>query len=556
MPLRVYNTLSRRKEEFIPLRAGQAGMYVCGPNLYGPSHVGHAMSYLIFDVIHRYLEYRGYRVTHVQNFTDIEDRIIETAREEKTTIDALAARYIDRFLREMDRLGVVRADHYPRATEAVPKMIEIIEVLVRRGLAYVADGDVFFRVTAFPAYGRLSGRSLDEMQAGARIEVDSRKEHPMDFVLWKAAKPGEPSWDSPWGRGRPGWHIECSAMSLSYLGDQLDIHGGGQDVIFPHHENEVAQSEGYTGKHPFVRYWVHNGLLRLLEGPEKMTRHLGNFVSIHEALERYQPDTIRVFVLSSHYRSPATWSDEALASAARGAERLRIAVESADDVLTRPAPRPGQPGRAEGTPGSGALRPRREPMPRKSAEVGGPADAADPGELTRTAGAAREAFEAAMDDDFNMPGALAALFDLAGAINRTVVAVAKEGGTPSPADREALEHGVKVLRELGGVLGLRLAASVTPAQAAGLHRLAQDLARERPDLFEPDRLTSIRVLSGTQSDGADAERAEELIKFIAEGRMRARRKKDWTTGDQIRARLQELGVLLEDTPSGYKWRVR
>ncbi|HEX4836218.1 MAG TPA: cysteine--tRNA ligase [bacterium] len=533
MPLRVYNTLTRRKEEFIPFRAGQAGMYVCGPNLYGPSHVGHAMSYLIFDVIHRYLEYRGYRVTHVQNFTDIEDRIIETAREEKTTIDALAARYIDRFLREMDRLGVVRADHYPRATEAVPKMIEIIEVLVRRGLAYVADGDVFFRVTAFPAYGRLSGRSLDEMQAGARIEVDARKEHPMDFVLWKAAKPGEPSWDSPWGRGRPGWHIECSAMSLSYLGDQLDIHGGGQDVIFPHHENEVAQSEGYTGKHPFVRYWVHNGLLRLLEGPEKMTRHLGNFVSIHEALERYQPDTIRVFVLSSHYRSPATWSDEALASAARGAERLRIAVESADDALTHPARRPGQSGRGEGTP-----------------------DAADPGELTRTAGAAREAFEAAMDDDFNTPGALAALFDLAGAINRTVAAVAKGGGTLSPADREALEHGARVLRELGGVLGLRLAASVTPAQAAGLHRLAQDLARERPDLFEPDRLTSIRVLSGTQSDGADAERAEELIKFIAEGRMRARRKKDWTTGDQIRARLQELGVLLEDTPSGYKWRVR
>ncbi len=529
MPLRVYNTLSRRKEEFIPFRAGQAGMYVCGPNLYGPSHVGHAMSYLIFDVIHRYLAYRGYRVTHVQNFTDIEDRIIETAREEKTTIEALAARYIDRFLREMDRLGVVRADHYPRATEAVPKMIEIIEALVRRGLAYVADGDVFFRVSAFPAYGRLSGRSLDEMHAGARIEVDPRKEHPMDFVLWKAAKPGEPSWDSPWGRGRPGWHIECSAMSLSYLGDQLDIHGGGQDVIFPHHENEVAQSEGYTGKHPFVRYWVHNGLLRLLEGPEKMTRHLGNFVSIQEALERYQPDTIRVFVLSSHYRSPATWSDEALAAAARGAERLRIAVESADDVLTH-----------------------REPMPRKGAGE----DSADPGELTRTAGAAREAFEAAMDDDFNTPVALAALFDLAGAINRTVAAVARGGGTLSPADREALEHGARVLRELGGVLGLRLAASVTPAQAAGLHRLAQDLARERPDLFEPDRLTSIRVLSGTQSDGADAERAEELIKFIAEGRMRARRKKDWTTGDQIRARLQELGVLLEDTPSGYKWRVR
>ncbi len=533
MPLRVYNTLTRRKEEFAPLHPGRVRMYVCGPNLYGPSHVGHAMSYLIFDVIHRYLKYRGYQVTHVQNFTDIEDRIIATAREEKTTIEALAARHIARFLREMERLGVERADRYPRATEMVPKMIEIIDVLVRRGLAYVADGDVFFRVTAFPAYGRLSGRSLDEMQAGARIEVDARKEHPMDFVLWKAAKPGEPSWDSPWGRGRPGWHIECSAMSLAYLGEQLDIHGGGQDVIFPHHENEIAQSEGFTGKSPFVRYWVHNGLLRLPEGQEKMTRHLGNFVSIHEALERYQADAIRVFVLSSHYRSPTTWSDEALASAARGAERLRTAVENADDLVARPGRPAGPSGRAEGTPG-----------------------AADAEALVRAAAGAREAFEAAMDDDFNTPGALAALFDLAGAINRGVAALAGAGGPPTPAARDALESASRRLRDLGRVLGLRLAASVTPLQAAGLRRLAQDLARERPDLFEPDRLEAIRVPPGPEPNGAVAAHAEDLITFIAEGRMRARRKKDWTTGDRIRARLQELGVLLEDTPTGYKWRVR
>ncbi len=531
MPLRVYNTLTRRKEEFEPLRAGRVGMYVCGPNLYGPSHVGHAMSYLIFDVIHRYLQYRGYKVTHAQNFTDIEDRIIETAREEKTTTEALAARYIERFLREMERLGVEPADYYPRATEAIPKMIGIIDVLVRRGLAYVVDGDAFFRVSAFPAYGQLSGRSLDEMQAGARVEVDARKEHPMDFVLWKRAKPGEPSWDSPWGRGRPGWHIECSAMSLGLLGEQLDIHGGGQDVIFPHHENEIAQSEGYTGKHPFVCYWVHNGLLRLAEGQEKMTRHLGNFVTIREALERYQPDTIRVFVLSSHYRSPATWSDEALGSAARGAERLRTAVENAYDVLLSPVGRSTQP------------------------PAGGPPDA-DPGTLVRAAEAAREAFEMAMDDDFNTPGALAALFDLAGAINRTVAAVTKAGRPLPPATRDALENASGRLREFGGVLGLRLAASITPLQAAELHRLAQDLARERPDLFEPDRLNSIPALPSGQSNGADAAHAEELIKFIAEGRMRARRKKDWTTGDRIRARLQELGVLLEDTQTGYKWRVR
>src|SRR5579884_431427 len=366
MALRVYNTLTRRKEVFEPLHPGEVRMYVCGPNLYGPTHVGHAMSYLVFDVIRRYLEYRGFRVSHVQNFTDIEDRIIETAREQGTTIEALAARYIERFLREMDALGVRRATVYPRATEAIPTIIEIVQTLVARGLAYASDGDVFFRVSAFPAYGRLSGRSLDEMQAGARIDVDPRKEHPMDFVLWKAAKPGEPAWDSPWGPGRPGWHIECSAMSTAHLGPQLDIHGGGQDVIFPHHENEIAQSEGYTGTSPFVRYWVHNGLLRLTEGEEKMTRHLGNIITIREALDRYHPDTIRVFVLSSHYRSPTTWSEDALAAAARGAERLRTAVETAEELLTASAASPAAagapPASAQRAPGpAGKISPTRPP---------------------------------------------------------------------------------------------------------------------------------------------------------------------------------------------------
>ncbi|OLD61222.1 MAG: cysteine--tRNA ligase, partial [Armatimonadetes bacterium 13_1_40CM_3_65_7] len=379
MGLRVYNTLTRRVDEFVPLKPGQVRMYVCGPNLYGPSHVGHALSYLVFDVIRRYLEHRGYQVKHVQNFTDIEDRIIETARSQGTTVEALAARYADRFLREMSALNIRRADHYPRATEAIPQMLDIIRALLARGFAYAVDGDVYFRVTAFPAYGRLSGRSLDEMQAGSRVEIDPRKEHPMDFVLWKAAKPGEPSWDSPWGPGRPGWHIECSAMSLADLGNHLDIHGGGQDVVFPHHENEIAQSEAYTGEPPFVRYWVHNGLLRLTEGPEKMTRHLGNIVTIEEALGRYHPDAIRVFVLSSHYRSPATWSDASLEAATRGAERLRIAAEHAEAVLRPAAARKGETARAAG--------------------------------LASAADAARAAFEAAMDEDFNTPRALAAVFD-------------------------------------------------------------------------------------------------------------------------------------------------
>ncbi|HLJ58329.1 MAG TPA: cysteine--tRNA ligase [bacterium] len=545
MTLKIYNTLARRKEEFAPLVPGRVAMYVCGPNLYGPSHVGHAMSFLVFDVVHRYLEYRGYRVTHVQNFTDVEDRIIETARQEGTTIQALAARYIDRFLREMDGLGIRRADHYPRATETVPKMIEIIQGLERRGLAYAVDGDVFFRVAAFPRYGRLSGRSLDEMQAGARIEVDPRKEHPMDFVLWKAAKPDEPKWDSPWGAGRPGWHIECSAMSISLLGPQLDIHGGGQDVVFPHHENEIAQSEGYTGKHPFVRYWVHNGLLRLTADQEKMTRHLGNIVSIREALQRFHPDTIRVFVLSSHYRSPTLWSDEALEAATRGAERLRTALENADDVLAGPSSQAGAPR-------DGAAEPDRV-----FAELGAA--------LRAGPDAIRARFETAMDDDFNTPGGLAALFDLASAINRVVDAVAKRRVALGPDGRATLAGGVALLRELGAVLGLRLVATATPVQAASLYRLARELAQERPDLFDPARLAAMPAPAAVGDDGADAGGAQApsadavfqpLVELIAEGRMRARQAKDWATGDRVRARLAELGVLLEDTPGGFKWRVR
>ncbi|HXX37017.1 MAG TPA: cysteine--tRNA ligase [bacterium] len=541
MALKIYNTLTRRKEEFVPLTPGRISMYVCGPNLYGPSHVGHAMSFLVFDVIRRYLEYRGYRVTHVQNFTDVEDRIIETARAEGTTIQSLAARYIDRFLREMDGLGVRRADYYPRATETIPKMIEIIQGLERRDLAYVADGDVFFRVTAFPGYGRLSGRSLDEMQAGARIEVDPRKEHPMDFVLWKAAKEGEPAWESPWGAGRPGWHIECSAMSISLLGPQLDIHGGGQDVIFPHHENEIAQSEGYTGQRPFVRYWIHNGLLRLSADEEKMTRHLGNIVSIREALGRFHPDTIRVFVLSSHYRSPTLWSAEALEAAARGAERLRTAVENADDLLAS-APRPD------------AIAPESE---RSFAELDAVLDAGH--------AAIRGRFETAMDDDFNTPGALAALFDLASAINRAVDAVVKRRTGLAADQREVLARGIALLRELGAVLGLRLVATPTPAQAAALYRLAQELSRERPDLFDPARLGAVQAPATAREDDEEPGAAagpppdaifQPLVELVAEGRLRARQAKDWTTGDRVRARLAELGVLLEDTPTGVKWRVR
>lgn len=406
MSLRVHNSLSRSKEEFVPLHDKEVLMYVCGPNVYGPCHVGHAMSYLVFDVIRRYLEYRGYEVKHVQNFTDIEDRIIERANALGVTVNEVAEKYMARFLREMDALNIQRAHHYPRATQVIPKIQEMVQGLIDKGHAYQADGDVYFRVTSDPDYGKLTRQSLEAMRAGARVEVDDRKEHELDFALWKAAKPGEPSWDSPWGKGRPGWHIECSAMSLQFLGDQIDIHGGGQDVVFPHHEDEIAQSESYTGRVPFVKYWLHNALLRPGEGEEKMTRHLGNFVSCEEALERYNPDAIRLFILSSHYRSPITWSEEGILAADRGLERLRTAL---------------RPGSADGEGGEE--------------------------ELTAAAQEAQQGFVEAMDDDFNTARAIAHLFDLSRAINQ-----AHDSGLAP----EAVAAAQGVLRELADVLGLTL----------------------------------------------------------------------------------------------------
>ena len=407
MSLQLYNTLTRQKEEFKPRDAQHVAMYVCGPNLYGPAHIGHALSYITFDVLKRYLKFRGYGVKHVQNFTDIEDRIIESAKKENTTIEALAEKYIARFLNEMDSLNIQRADVYPRATEAIPTIIKMTQGLIEKGMAYELDGDVYFRVRADEDYGKLSHRSLDEMEAGARVAVDERKYDPMDFALWKSSKPGEPAWASPWGPGRPGWHIECSAMNLNEHGAQIDIHGGGQDVLFPHHENEIAQSESYTGKQ-FSRYWVHNALLHL-PGQDKMTRHLGGLVLIPEALSRHSSDAIRAFILGTHYRSPLAWTEEGVDAAERGLERLRAAVKDAVASTT----------------------------------LDGAADAA----LNQAAAETRKKFIAAMDDDLNTAGALGTLYDLARDINRA------RGEGASPQD---LAPAQATLQELAGVLGLTL----------------------------------------------------------------------------------------------------
>jgi len=416
--VKLYNTMSRRLEEFTP-SGDEVKMYVCGITPYDHSHVGHAMSYIIFDVLRRYLEFRGFKVKHVQNYTDIDDRIIMRANARGISFQELAAEYIREYEEEMRELNITPAHYYPRATEEIPTIISMIETLIAKGHAYATEGgDVYFAVRSKPDYGKLSGRSASAMMAGARVEPGEQKRDPADFALWKAAKPGEPSWDSPWGPGRPGWHIECSAMSYRLLGPTIDIHGGGQDLIFPHHENEIAQSEAFTGVKPFVRYWVHNGWLTL--GEEKMSKSLGNIVTVREALDRYGADGLRIFVLTSHYRAPLTYSEEGLEAGKRAAERLRIAASL-----------PG---------GSG--QPAVDPAPY------------------------RQRFTEAMDDDLNTAGALAALFDLAREINR-----ARDEGRDTAAAQATL-------RELAAVLGLTLRERPADQQAAPFIDLLVELRNE------------------------------------------------------------------------------
>jgi len=463
MPLRVYNTLTRSLEEFRPIEDGVVRMYVCGPTVYDQAHVGHAMSAVVFDVIRRYLEYRGYRVIHVMNFTDVDDKIIQRANKLGEDPLRLAQRYIDEFMDHARALNLLPATFYPRATQEIPQIIEVIQGLIDKGYAYPANGDVYFRVRRDDDYGKLSHRKVDELRSGARIAPDERKDDPLDFALWKAAKPGEPAWDSPWGPGRPGWHIECSAMNLHHLGPQIDIHGGGNDLIFPHHENELAQSESFTGQ-PFARYWIHNGMLQL--GGEKMSKSLGNLITIEEFLAEHEADVLRLIILGSHYRGPLTFTDEVISQGERALERLRSAL------------RPSQ---------------------------GQVVDGAAVAELTAQAARARERFEAAMDDDFNTAGALAALFDLVRAINSA--RDAGVGGEPFAAAQATL-------RELASVLGLWLA----------------------------------------EKSAAAGQEAAPFIDLLVVVRARLRQAKQWQLADFIRDELAARGVVLEDSPQGTTWR--
>jgi cysteinyl-tRNA synthetase len=449
--LRIYNTLTRKKEEFVPLVPGQVGIYVCGVTVYDLSHVGHARSALAFDMIRRYLTFRGYRVKFVRNFTDVDDKIIQRAQREGVTAQEISERYVAAEREDMAALGVLAPDVYSKATDHIPQMIALIERLIAKGLAYPVDGDVYFEVRRFPAYGRLSGKNLDDLLVGARVEVDERKRDPRDFALWKGAKPGEPAWPSPWGPGRPGWHIECSAMAMQYLGETLDLHGGGEDLIFPHHECEIAQAEGATGK-PFVRLWMHNGLLNL--GTEKMSKSLGNTLSIRELVKRHDPDAMRLYLLGAHYRHPLDFAEERITEAARALARLRSLKDEADRLAARGTPAPGPDGG-----------------------------------LFEEVAAHRARFEAAMEDDFNAPQALGVLFDLARVLQGAREQVA-QGALGAGAFLLGVGELVVLARVLGLLEGVRREVAVDPqlkARIESLVYLRQEARRQR-DFREADRL--------------------------------------------------------------------
>ncbi|MFQ5830550.1 MAG: cysteine--tRNA ligase [Candidatus Methylomirabilia bacterium] len=456
MALKIYNTLTRTKEEFVPLAPGEARIYVCGVTVYDLAHVGHARSALVFDVIQRYLRYKGYRVRYVKNFTDVDDKIIKRAQEEGVPASGLAERYIEEYRKDMAALGVQEPDVEPKATEHIPQMIRLVERLVAHGVAYRADGDVYFEVRRFPWYGRLSGKNIEELQAGARVEVDERKQDPLDFALWKASKPGEPAWESPWGPGRPGWHIECSAMSMHYLGESFDIHGGGEDLVFPHHENEIAQSEGCTGK-PFVRYWIHNGFVNI--AGQKMSKSEGNILTVKELVRRYDPDVLRLYLLGTHYGNPLDFAEERVVEATRALERIRGLVEAADRLAVSGAPGPRRP-----------ARPLHEIIDH------------------------RGRFEAAMDDDFNTPQAIGVLFDLTRVVQglRTQVASGEDA-------MGSFLGGISELLTLCRVLGL-LESSARPARAVD------------PDLqVRVERLIQIRTEARGRRDWALADRIREEL---------------------------------------------
>lgn len=491
MSLRIYNTLTGDKEEFIPLQGKRVGMYACGVTVYDLCHIGHARSAIVFDVIYRYLRYRGYEVTFVRNFTDIDDKIIRRANEEGVDCRTIAEKYIEEFNTDMAGLALEKPSFEPRATEHISGMIDHISTLIEKGFAYQRNGDVFFSVEKFKDYGKLSKRNLEEMQAGARVEIDEKKENPLDFALWKSSKPGEPFWKSPWGEGRPGWHIECSVMSQKYLGETFDIHGGGKDLIFPHHENEIAQSEAATGK-PFARYWIHNGLVII--NKEKMSKSLGNILTIKEILKQWHPEVLRLFFLSHHYRSPVDYSEEGLFKAKTGLDRFYATLHAIQQELKK------------------AVSPSQKKV-----------DSSVVDQARHTIETFQIRFEEAMDDDFNTAQALGYFYDLQTLLNGLLD---RSRGQTTESIRSLLHQGCEQFRKMGKVLGL--------------------FGEEPESYMDRQKREGLKRLGLSE---------EEIFKQVEE-RNRARREKDWKKADEIRHALLLKGIVLEDTPSGTLWKIK
>jgi cysteinyl-tRNA synthetase len=499
MTLRIYNTLTGKKEAFSPLHDKKVGMYVCGVTVYDLCHIGHARSAIVFDVIYRYLRYRGFEVTFVRNFTDIDDKIIKRANEEGIDCKAIAEKYIDEFNLDMGKFRLEKPKFEPKATEHISEMIQLISTLREKGYAYQSGGDVFFSVEKFEEYGKLSKRNLEELQAGARVEIDEKKENPLDFALWKASKPGEPFWESPWGKGRPGWHIECSVMSQKYLGETLDIHGGGKDLVFPHHENEIAQSEAATGK-PFVRYWIHNGFVNI--NKEKMSKSLGNILTLKEIFKDWVPEAIRLLLLSSHYRSPVDFSFDGLSEAKSALDRFYSSLKAIQDELKKStSSQVPSPSRGEGMEGrESAIKDSRQNLESFPAR-----------------------FEEAMDDDFNTAQGLGYFFDLQRHLN-SLLDISKRQRTKEIL--EILQKGLEHFTRFGSILGL---------------------FQENPDSYlDKQKKEGLKRLNITE---------EEILRLIDERKL-ARKERNWKKADEVRNGLFSRGIVLEDTPSGTIWKIK
>jgi cysteinyl-tRNA synthetase len=490
--MQLYNTLTRRKETFRPLHAGKVGLYACGVTVYDDCHLGHARSTVVFEVLVRFLRHRGLDVTWVRNFTDIDDKIIRRAQETGVPWLEVAERFIASFQEDMAALGIPPAQIEPRATQHIPEIIDLIRVLEDKGFAYQGQEDVYFRVRRFPGYGKLSGQSPEDLEAGARVEVDPHKEDPLDFVLWKGSKPGEPAWDSPWGPGRPGWHIECSAMAMRYLGETLDLHGGGQDLVFPHHENELAQSEAATGQ-PFARFWLHHGLLTINQ--EKMSKSLGNFFTVKEVLARFPAEVARFFLINAHYRSPLDFSDGALAEAETALLRLYTTLAHLEDVLGQ-HPEVTLPAELDYYPATLTL------------------------EECARLGSLQGRLVNAMDDDLNTAQTLGFLFDAVRLTNRLL-----EEKCSEPGYLTILFNLHRGLKEAGAILNL--------------------LQADPGDMVKSLRQKPL-----------DLQIAPEEIEQLIAARAQARKDKDYARADRIRKELQDKGILLEDTPQGTIWRVK